>query len=164
MKLIPLVFRIARKGDIVTMIPPSKKIMNSKTIYFGSLFESIQSQFVNNDLIEFINGVYKNEISINKEKRIQVINYIMKIFKIKIPLPFDYCHIGGLYVLIDDTFFQCADIYNEEIYHPICSRFDLNDIPMDISKALLNHGYLEFAEDLISKCQYGKKFIINNLY
>ena len=164
MKLIPLVFRVARKGDIVTIIPPSK---NLKELKFFSFFhtlkyqmKNIKTEFKNLSQYNFITKLRKTLILILKS--ILVIIHIIFSLIIKLILqlpifPHGYCHIGGLYFLNNDKFYQCADFYNEETGHPICNNWEYDSI-YDIKDILDSHGYLNFGEGLIKKCQKGKVF------
>ena len=142
-KLIPLIFRVARKGDIVTAIPTSNWRKSFEYTSFGSFLytkndESIhetidfEHQLLDDNAQNKINDfILKNDY--NNEKKV---NY--------------YCHIGGLYVLNDDIIYQCKDYYNEEINHPICEIKIKNGFSLNF---LDNHGYLNFAEKLSSKCK-----------
>lgn len=153
MKLIPLVFRIARKGDVVTMIPPAlSKVRNDLINTRISPF-----LYIYNIISNLITSKIENNENYDDEKKMEIINYIAK------NLDYDhwfyvgdYCHIGGLYILNEKTFYQCADLYNEENAHPICHNSDYNEVPRNFLKVLDYHGYLKYGEDLLKKCQYFK--------
>ena len=165
MELIPLVFRIARKGDIVTIIPPAKKLGGLK---FFNFFHNFKYQMKNlenemkkimgsNGILEKIEKILEFIIRLIFTIIHLLVTFILGlIFKLPI-FPHDYCHIGGLYYLIDDKFYQCSDFYNEETGHPICNNWEYENI-YDIKNIFDNHGYLKFGEELIGKCQKGKSF------
>ena len=175
MKLIPLVFRIARNKDLVTMIPPAKTL--NAHIFFD-FFRTLLIHYKNQ--AKFVEDFLKDEyfdiledMSIREQKEIIIIiREIIGVFEALLAevigmfgsLPFmpkEYCHIGGLYILIDNIFYECKDFYNEDTGHPICRNWEYDNVyeidnPIDI---LNKHGYLREGEGLLNKCQ-NKKFRI----
>ena len=175
MKLIPLVFRIARNNDLVTMIPPAKTLNDH---IFFDFFRTLLIHSKNQD--KFVEDFLKDEyfdiledMSIREQKEIIIIiREIIGVFEALLAevigmfgsLPFmpkEYCHIGGLYILIDNIFYECKDFYNEDTGHPICRNWEYDNVyeidnPIDI---LNKHGYLREGEGLLNKCQ-NKKFRI----
>ena len=142
MKLIPKVFRIARESDPVTKIPFDKKYnINSVKLLSELITESINNK--KNDIFQ--------DIDINKSLKKTLI--IKSISNMK--LTYGYCHIGGLYILIDKTFYQCADFFDEETNHIICRNLGLDH---KFSFDFKNHGYLNAGEEVMKKCQKDKKF------
>ena len=149
-KYIPLIFRIARINDVVTKIPLREKekeikiLQNLKKKFYTFLYERLNYE-------NFL--IYSNIVKILEKEFIS---------KIDIKIGFGYCHIGGLYVLNNNKFYQCSDFYNEETGHPICNNEYKNIIKKNgnLEYILKNHGYLNIGEDLLSKCQKRKKFKI----
>jgi hypothetical protein len=136
MKLIPLVFRIARKGDIVTIIPPAQKLGGLKFFNFYHNWK-YQMKNLENEMrnISNFNGFFEKLLKIGEFilKSIFTIIHLFATFIIglifKLPIfPYGYCHIGGLYYLIDDKFYQCSDFYNEDTGHPICNNWEYDNI------------------------------------
>ena len=141
MRLIPLVFRVAREKDIVTKVPLRKKLNIDLNI-----IESIINLVLDN--YKMISG----DILLT-----EIIRYFIKENLKKISIPYGYSHIGGLYLLKNNIFYHCSDFYNEDTGHPICRNIDALNI--DFS-TLNNHGYLKFGDDNLSKCQKDKKIRI----
>ena len=167
MQLIPLVFRIARKGDIVTIIPPAQKLGGLKFFNFKNNWK-YQMKYLENEMSKIFkpNGFFEKMLNVGEFilKCIFTIIHLFVTFIIglifKLPIfPYGYCHVGGLYYLIDDKFYQCADFYNEETGHPICNNWEYDNI-YDIKNIFDSHGYLKFGEELTGKCQKGKTFWI----
>ena len=175
MKLIPLVFRIARNKDLVTMIPPAKTL--NAHIFFD-FFRTLlihsknRAKFVEDFLTDEYFDILE-DMSIRQQKEIIIIiREIIGVFEALLAevigmfgsLPFmpkEYCHIGGLYILIDNIFYECKDFYNEDTGHPICRNWEYDNVyeidnPIDI---LNKHGYLREGEGILNKCQ-NKKFRI----
>ena len=138
MRLIKLVFRVARENDVVTQIPLAYKLNIN-------IFDFIE---------KIIDGIfYKNEkyfvIIINIFENILARKLISKIPFIS----YGASHIGGLYFLKNEIFYHCKDFYNSKTGHPICRNIDfyLED------SLLKSHGYLNFGEEIISKCQKNRR-------
>jgi len=149
MKLIPLVFRIAREEDIITRIPLVKK--ESLKIYDLSkalLKQNKQSTKIKQSIIE----EYIKEYILN-----QIGYKLMSTFQVQ----YDYCHIGGLYLLKDTTFYHCSDFYNEETGHPICRNLALSDIKQ-FDRIFEYHNYLNLADNIMNKCQKNKHLVLYN--
>ena len=83
-------------------------------------------------------------------------SYINDLIK-KINPVYGYCHIGGLYLLMDNKFYHCADFFNEETNHPICKNYEINSIGDIGDYSIDNHGYLRYGEDVYKLCQKDKK-------
>ena len=173
MKLIPQIFRVARKGDLVTVIPPAKELKDLKC--FGifniiNLFKNSISKDIRNFYDNFkLSKNIGNKIGIFFELLFKIFSNLIQftfyfvfgiLLKLNIfPFPSGYCHIGGLYLLIDDKFYQCNDFYNQQTNHPICDNWEFETI-YDLKNILDNHSYLRLGESLIGKCQKDKKFWI----
>ena len=170
MKLIPLVFRVARKGDIVTIIPPAKQLKDLKFFGIFNIFKQFRENMAKDTNIffeyfkkgnlgkkigkffEFIFNCFLNIIQF-------ILSFLIGLI-VKLPIfPYGYCHIGGLYILIDDKFYQCNDFYNQQTGHPICDNWEFETI-YDLKNILDNHSYLRLGENLVGKCQKDKKFWI----
>ena len=164
MELIPLVFRVARKGDVVTIIPPDKKL---KELKFFGFFHTLKYQM--KAMGKEIKNLSKYNFIQKIGKSLQLLlKFILAVLHIlftlimrlifQLPIfPYGYCHIGGLYLLTDDTFYECSDFYNEETGHPICNNWEYDTI-YDIKNIFDNHGYIKFGDSLLGKCQKGKGF------
>ena len=170
MKLMPLVFRVARKGDIVTIIPPARQLKDHKFFSIFSIFDEFRKN-LSNEVKKFLNNFSKSNITRKIGNFFEFIfnmflNLIQFILSLiigiiaKLPIfPHGYCHIGGLYLLIDNKFYQCEDFYNDQTGHPICDNWEYEAI-FDFKNMLDNHSYLRFGENLMGKCQKDKKFWI----
>jgi hypothetical protein len=77
-----------------------------------------------------------------------------------IPLyPSGYCHIGGLYVLNEESnkFYHCKDIYNEDIKSPYCKNWGIELLKVhNIPKYIKNHHYLTMDQRPMERCQESK--------
>ena len=164
MELIPLVFRVARKGDVVTIIPPDKKLKELKFFgFFHTLKYQMQAmgkEIKNLSKYSFIQKIGKS-LGLLLKFILAVLHILFTlimrlIFQLPI-FPYGYCHIGGLYLLADDIFYECSDFYNEETRHPICNNWEYDTI-YDIKNIFDSHGYIKFGESLLGKCQKGKGF------
>lgn len=170
MKLIKLVFRVARKNDIVTMLPPSNPLGKNK---FFDAYNLLASHYAGKDknikesskketLWGKLKNTYEKSMEDIKESlkfsgKYIATSYINDLIK-KINPVYGYCHIGGLYLLMDNKFYHCADFFNEETNHPICKNYEINSIGDIGDYSIDNHGYLRYGEDVYKLCQKDKKF------
>ena len=79
-------------------------------------------------------------------------------------LPYDYCHIGGLYVMNkkSDKFYHCKDFYNEDTSSPFCKNFEIT-IKIDYPNAFLtNHHYLTTEQVPRKRCSRKTRFGLVN--
>ena len=183
MKLISNVYRIERFEDIVSILPPIKKIEewdSVKTI--NAIIDFIS--FVK-DLIEHIKSIvelfalaavpyaefpalFAEKVASNFIDDIEGFLVEMKwemikkrIFEILNNLyPSGYCHIGGLYVINEENnkFYHCKDFYNEEIKSPYCKNWGIKfGMLHNIPKYFKNHNYLTNKQRPMERCQENKK-------
>ena len=166
------------------MIPPIKKIeewdsvktiKHIKDIIFAikDLVEAIQdfaevialSQL---PIAEFPIAVFKKVGEIFKDNVIDnlkdtVFDAIMEklVQKLIEMYPSGYCHIGGLYVLNEDSnkFYHCKDFYNEEIKSPYCKNWGMKLGKIHkIPKYMDNHNYFSSDQEINQRCQKNKRF------
>ena len=109
MKLIPLVFRIARKGDVVKIIPPARQLKEHKFFSIFTIFDEFRKN-ISNEINKFLDNFSKNNISRKIGNFFEFIfnmflNLVQFIIFLIIGLiaklsifPHGYCHIGGLYI------------------------------------------------------------------
>ena len=181
--MISNVYRIERYQDIVSMIPPIKKIeeWNSvKTIKGVMDFISSIKDLIGTikDLVEFISLLSLNVAAFPlalakkvfsklkddiegwlKDKIFDLFNeYIIK--KLTAMYPSGYCHIGGLYVINEENnkFYHCVNFYNKESKSPYCKNWGIQFGKLhDIPKYLKNHNYLTNQQRPMERCQDNKK-------
>ena len=191
MKYINNVYRIERKEDIMSMWPPSKRFIDSELwgqIY--NLLEFVLSTMpTSRGKLEFVyEDIFKLGFSIkdpvlaateilNKASKYMK-NYVIGTLKywlyqilqtivaryISEKLPYDYCHIGGLYVMNkkSDKFYHCKDFYNEDTSSPFCKNFEIT-IKIDYPNAFLtNHHYLTTEQVPRKRCSRKTRFGLVN--
>jgi hypothetical protein len=189
MKYINNVYRIERKEDIMSMWPPSKRFIDSELwgqIY--NLLDSVSTTITSIGKLKFIIDLFKIVLSISNPVllTIELLNAISDYMKdyvigtlkhwldqilqtivaryISEKLPYDYCHIGGLYVMNkkSDKFYHCKDFYNEDTNSPFCKNFEIT-LNIDSPNAFLtNHHYLTTDQVPRKRCSGKTRFGLVN--
>ena len=172
MSMISNVYRIERYQDLVAIVPPVKKIEEWKSvktvkrimevISFIIDFLSIVAAILPENLVAVV--IAKKVLAV-LEKIKDVYDVIVYALKKLIPeqlilnYPSGYCHIGGLYVLNEESnkFYHCKDFYNEDIRSPYCKNWGINILNLHkIPKFLNNHHYLTLQQRPMERCQESK--------
>jgi len=173
MRMIPNVYRIERYQDLVAMIPPRKKIEDWDSVKRIQLVMKIISYIIDflTILVPYLPP--KKMAAVVIKKILSAVDKIKEFFKNEIfeliknfitekliPLyPYGYCHIGGLYVLNEESnkFYHCKDIYNEDIKSTICKNWGIELLKVHhIPKYLSNHHYLTMDQRPMERCQESK--------
>ena len=186
MKIISKVFRIVRYDDSATMMPPINKQDDVEVNEMYKTIENIYNIFtlkdvpgtftdmlgiiklggfdLKNDFVkDFLKGNLKGDL-------IGVLFEIIDVFYDKIAtqfsnlIPYGYCHIGGLYVLNEDSnkFYHCKDVYNEEITSPYCKNRDIQYGHYD-NLVKERNFYFTDRQNPMERCQafkYGERFLL----
>mgnify|MGYP002625672995 FL=1 len=84
-------------------------------------------------------------------------------------LPHDYCHIGGFYVLNQESnkFYHCVDFYNEETTNYYCKNWEISISKIQtlwIPNSVKSQHYLTTEQIPRERCQPNKKFRFMNKY
>ena len=182
MKYISNIYRIERYQDIVSILPPIKKIedwesvKNIKAIidFISSMKDMIDHIKTISELVVLINAPIAEFPVLLKEAVIknflEDLEGLIKEIKFKMILkrafdklntlyPSGYCHIGGLYVINEENnkFYHCKDFYNQEIKSPYCKNWGLKvGMLHNIPKYFKNHHYLTIDQKPMERCQENK--------
>jgi len=173
MSIISNVYRIERYQDIVAMIPPRKKIEEWESVKMIKFVMDIISfvislivaakPFLPEKLLA-VAGVQKALYiteKIDSFFKSETLGYIKDLIldKIIAKYPYGYCHIGGLYVLNEESnkFYHCKDIYNQDIKSPYCQNWGIKFGKVHkIKQYLNNHHYLTMHQRPMERCQESK--------
>ena len=155
------------------MIPPRKKIEDWESVKRIKLILDIISYVI--DFLTLIVPTLPPKAAVVTviKKVLKVVDKIKDFFDNEIfvmiknlitekliPLyPYGYCHIGGLYTLNEESnkFYNCKDIYNEDIKSPYCKNWGINLLEVkNIPKYLNNHHYLTLDQRPMERCQESK--------
>ena len=172
MKKISNVYRIERYQDLVAMIPPRKKISEWTVVKriklvmnylaFLSALAGIQAEVayeipavvLEKDVIECMDEISEKIFDQIFDK---ITNKIIE--KLKSLYPSGYCHIGGLYVINEESnkFYHCRDFYNNDNKSKYCSNWGITlGKVFEIPKYLENHHYLTNKQRPMERCQNNK--------
>ena len=173
MSMISNVYRIERYQDLVAMIPPRKKIEDWDSVKRIKFVMQIFSYIIDfltllvpylppkGVAVVAIKKILSAVDKINDFFDNEVFELIKNLITEKlIPLyPSGYCHIGGLYVLNEESnkFYHCKDIYNEDIKSPYCQNWGIKLLKVHhIPKYINNHHYLTMDQRPMERCQESK--------
>ena len=150
------IYRIARPNDIGTQFPLKG---------IDLLFKYFKTLKLFKDLAEFIVTIGTgNYLSAG----ISFINFIRNIgdtldeysylFEDRSFQDSFYSHIGGLYMIDDDTntVYHCDDFFNEKRDHFICKNHNIKLSLSIFDNFLQNRKYLNKSQDMINSCQNKK--------
>ena len=173
MNIISNVYRIERYNDIVAMIPPRKKIEDWESVKKIKTFLDIVSFIIN--LILAIAPFLPAKViaSVGVQKALAIFEKLNSFFnseifelikqliynKIISKYPYGYSHIGGLYVLNEESnkFYHCKDFYNQDIKSPYCNNWGIKFGHLhNIPQYLKNHHYLTMNQRPMERCQENK--------
>ena len=173
MNIISNVYRIERYQDLVAMIPPRKKIEDWESVKKIKFVMKVIS-FIIDVLTVIVPYLPAKGIAVVVAKKIlsladkintffdseifQIIKHLIN-EKLIPNYPYGYCHIGGLYVLNEESnkFYHCKDIYNEDIKSPYCKSWGIAFGKVhNIPQYLNNHHYLTMNQRPMERCQEDK--------
>ena len=173
MNIISNVYRIERYNDIVAMIPPRKKIEDWESVKKIKTFLDIVSFIIN--LILAIAPLLPAKVIalVGVQKALAIFEKLNSFFnseifelikqliynKIISKYPYGYSHIGGLYVLNEESnkFYHCKDFYNQDIKSPYCNNWGIKFGHLhNIPQYLKNHHYLTMNQRPMERCQENK--------
>jgi len=150
------IYRIARPKDIATLFP-------YKGIDF--FFKYIKTIKLLVEVVEFLgNFLYGNGLG----AAISLYNFFINFKDIEAEYSFLfhdtsiqdnlYSHIGGLYMIDDDTnrVYHCDDFFNEKRYHFMCKNHNMKYSLSIISDFFHYRKYLSTNQDMINSCQKKK--------
>ena len=146
-KNIKQIYRIARLKDLVTLIPLTFYHFDQ----MNEMSKSLEQQISSDSLFKFnYEGYVEVMIGI---KLTQIIHPIVK-------ETISYTHIGGLYMIDDDSkkIYHCIDFYNNNTNHFICK----NNNPIKSSLNIgLYHNYIDLNQNLGKNCKVKKNPLVN---
>ena len=152
------IYRVARPNDIATLFPSMKA---------DYLFKFLKIAKIALDMFLFLKdivscnlvGIASTIYNLIRNRKIIANEYAFIIHDAYIE-DYKYTHIGGLYMIDDDTntVYHCDDFYNEKRDHFICKNHNKNFFsPSIIMDFFHNRNYLSVNQEMISSCQ-NKKF------
>ena len=154
-------YRIARKEDIGSLFPFINGIESIwslfKSFYLAIKFIIFCEKIATLQLVDAYNS-FMNFIS-NIDDFKEEYSYLWQIKRYEDLI---YSHIGGLYMINDNTnlVYQCDDFFNEKREHFICKNHNIKSINNIFDDYKYYRNYLSLEQNIMSACQNkGFKFI-----
>ena len=153
------IYRVARPNDIATLFPSMKADYLFKFLKIAKLALNM-FLFLKDIVTGNLLGLASTAINLIVNRNIIASKYAFIIHDAYIIEDYTYTHIGGLYMIDDDTntVYHCDDFYNEKRDHFICKNHNKNFFsPFIINDFFHYRNYLSINQEMISSCQK-KKF------